>query len=241
MKTNSLTVFSLSLLSLSLAAALPALAAEASFVTAAQTHVAQILPSPPLPDSDITRAELVQLHQLQASRTPAQVARAIADDNEETIFLFRDVLGEQLDPAMLPLTKAFSARVKHDEGVSTLPAKAEFHRMRPYNLDKTLKPVCKTKTKDDSYPSGHTTAGYIAALALIEMVPEKRDEILARAADYGNNRLVCGVHFASDVQASKLLAYSIHAVMDTNPQFNVEMRAARAELRKALSLPAMVD
>jgi acid phosphatase (class A) len=234
-------LLSLSVLSLGLLAALPAFGADAAFVTAAQTHVVQILPAPPLPDADITRAELAQLHQLQASRTPAQVARAIADDKEETIFLYRDVLGEKFDPAALPLTKALAARVKHDEASSTLPAKAEFHRVRPYNLDKTLQPICKTKTKDDSYPSGHTTAGYLAALALIEMVPEQRDAILARAAEYGNNRLVCGVHFASDVQASKVLAYAIHAAMDSNPQFNVEMRAARAELRTALALPAMAD
>ena len=234
-------IASLTLCLLGIVAAVPALAADASFATPAQTHVTQILPSPPLPDSELTKAELVQLHQLQATRSAADVARAVADDQEETMFIYRDVLGPKFDAAALPLTAAFSARVKHEEGVNTLPAKSEFHRMRPYNLDKTLTPVCKTKTKDDSYPSGHTTAGYLAALALIEMVPEKRDAILARAADYGNNRLVCGVHFPSDVQASKLLAYAVHAVMDTDPRYTQEMHAARAELRRALALPPMAD
>ena len=103
-------------------------------------------------------------------------------------------------------------------------------------LDKTLHPVCKTKTKDDSYPSGHASTGYLMALALIDMVPEKRDEILARADDYGHNRMVCGVHYASDIVASRLGAYAIHGAMVTNAQYQTEMVVAKKELRQALGL-----
>jgi len=140
-------------------------------------------------------------------------------------------------PEAFPITAAFSARVKNDESINATPAKDSFQRVRPYNLDKTLPPICVTKTKNDSYPSGHTTAGYILALALIDLIPEKRDAILARAEDYANNRLICGVHFPSDLQASKLLAYSIHSVMGINPQYQKEMTAARNELRQVLNLP----
>lgn len=108
--------------------------------------------------------------------------------------------------------------------------------MRPYNLDRTLHPVCKTKTKNDSCPSGHALAGYLAALTLVDLVPERRDAILARADEYAHNRLVCGVHFASDVQASRLLAYATHAAMLGNPAYQQQEAAARAELRKALGL-----
>lgn len=214
-------------------------AATPSFVAAEQTRIMQILPEPPAADSAVTRDELALLHRLQDGRTAQQAAQAVADDRDESIFIYRDVLGDKFNAALLPVTAAFSARVKNDEEINTLPAKQGYHRVRPYNLDKTLQPICKTKTKDDSYPSGHTTAGYLQALALIELVPEKRDAILARAASYGNNRLVCGVHYPSDVQASKLLAYSVHAVMANNPQYQKEMDAARSELRKALGLPPM--
>ncbi len=77
----------------------------------------------------------------------------------------------------------------------------------------------------------------IFALTLIDMVPEKRDEILARADEYAHNRLVCGVHYATDLLASKLSAYTIHAIMDVNPQFQAELHAAKTELRAILSLP----
>jgi acid phosphatase (class A) len=214
-------------------------AADAIFVSAQQTHSEQILMTPPAADSITTKAELAQLHHLESARTPAQVEQAKADDKLETMFIFKDVLGEKFNPANLPVTAAFAARVKNDEGINANPAKIAFHRVRPYNLDKTLHPICNTKTKDDSYPSGHTTAGYLGALVLIEMVPEKRDAILARAAEYAHNRLVCGVHYPTDLEASRLVAYSTHAVMDANPQFQKELAAARTELRNALGLPAI--
>lgn len=218
-----------------------AYAGEPIFVSADQTHAERILMTPPAPDSKTTKAELALLHHLEKTRTKAQVEQAQADDKLETMFIYKNVLGDKFTPENLPLTAAFAKRVKNDEGVNATPAKLAFHRMRPYNLDKTLHPVCKTKTKDDSYPSGHTTAGYLAALALIEMVPEKRDAILARAAEYANNRLVCGVHFPTDIEASKLVAYSTHALMDANPEFKKELAAARVELRQALDLPPVAS
>jgi acid phosphatase (class A) len=211
-----------------------------SFVSADQTNAFTVLPKPPAADSWVTKEELAELHRLQTTRTKEQVERAMADDVEESIFIFAKQIGPGFNAAALPITAAFSKRVKNDEGINAAPAKKGFARIRPYNLDKTLTPVCKTKTIDDAYPSGHTTTGYLMALTLIDMVPEKRDEILARADDYANNRLVCGVHYRSDLPASRLLAYRIHAVMGTNPQYQTELAAARAELRAALKLPALV-
>jgi membrane-associated phospholipid phosphatase len=89
---------------------------------------------------------------------------------------------------------------------------------------------------DYGYPSGHATTGYLEALALVQMVPEKRDAILARADDYAHSRVVCGVHYPSDTAAGKLVAYSMMGIMMINPQFRKELEAAKAETRKALGL-----
>ena len=68
------------------------------------------------------------------------------------------------------------------------------------------------------------------------MVPERRDAILARAADYANNRLVCGVHCASDLEAGKSVAYAIVGLITNDPVFEAEFVPAQAELRHALGL-----
>jgi acid phosphatase (class A) len=217
-------------------AGLPALAAGPAYAPSAQLHADRILATPPAADAETARAELAELHRIEAGRTPAQVARAQADEHDETLFVFRDVLGDGFTAAALPRTAILSAHVKQQEDEASAPLKSAFQRVRPYNLDTSLHPVCKTKTKNDSYPSGHALAGYLAALTLVDLVPEKRDAILARADEYAHNRLVCGVHFASDVQASRLLAYATHAAMLDNPEYRLEEAAARVELRTALGL-----
>ncbi len=39
------------------------------------------------------------------------------------------------------------------------------------------------------------------ALVLSEMAPDRADQILARGLAYGEGRAICGVHYASDVEA----------------------------------------
>ncbi|MYN28723.1 acid phosphatase [Duganella levis] len=214
-------------------------AREAYFVGADQTRPDLIPKAPAAPGTAESNAELAELHRIQAARTPAQAAQAMSDAKNETMFLYADVLGPRFAPATLPLTAALADHVKNDHGANAGPAKQYFHRMRPYNLDTTLHAICGAKSSDDSYPSGHATAGYMAGLVLIEMVPEQRDAILARADDYARQRLVCGVHYRSDIEASKVLAYAAHALMDANPAFKAERDAATAELRQALGLPQL--
>ena len=208
------------------------------FVSPEQLDVASILPNPPADDSPRTKAELKELHRLQDTRQAAQIAHVKADDTEEDIFIFKDVLGDKFTASALPLTALLSGHLHNDEGVIMGPAKKFFHRLRPFNFDATIKPVCKTNADitDYGYPSGHSTTGYLEALALIQIVPEKRDAILARADDYAASRVVCGVHYPSDTAASKLVAYAMMGIMMNNPQFRKELDAARSETRQALGL-----
>jgi acid phosphatase (class A) len=195
-----------------------------------------IIPAPPAQDSAVVKAELAELHQIELARTPAQVAAAQADDAEEDIFVFRTVLGAKFTAEALPLTAALGAHVHSDEPVASNGLKALFARPRPYQFDATLHPVCKTTAEHNSYPSGHTVSGYLLAFTLAEMVPERRKEILERADDYAHNRLVCGVHYQSDTVASRTVAYAAFGYMLATPRFQMELAAARAELRGVLGL-----
>jgi acid phosphatase (class A) len=208
------------------------------FVTPEQLDAASILPSPPAGDSWKTLQELAELHHIEQTRTPQEIAHAQEDDREESMFIFVSVLGARFNRASLPHTALLSDHVKNDEGIIVNPAKKFFRRPRPYHADSTLHSVCKTteNREDFSYPSGHGTTGYLEALTLVQMVPEKRDEILARADDYAYSREVCGAHYASDEAASRTLAYTMMGIMMNNPQFKAELDAARAELRAALGL-----
>jgi acid phosphatase (class A) len=203
-----------------------------------QLDTAGILINPPAKNSDETKAELAELHRLQETRSPAQVLRAQNDDSEQDIFIFKNVLGDRFNREGLPMTELLSDHVNNDQGIIVSPAKTFFQRQRPYHFDETIKPVCKTREDraDYSYPSGAGTTGYLEGLVLTLIVPEKRAAILARADDYAHNRLICGVHYPSDVVASKQVAYAAIGIMMNNPQFKKELAAAKAETRAALGL-----
>jgi PAP2 superfamily len=57
-----------------------------------------------------------------------------------------------------------------------------------------------------SYPSGHTTYGYTGAIILALLVPERYQEMIARGAEYGNDRILMGAHYAMDVMGGRTLA-----------------------------------
>lgn len=57
-----------------------------------------------------------------------------------------------------------------------------------------------------SYPSGHTTYGYTESLLLALLVPERYPQMVVRAAEYGNDRIIIGAHYVMDVIAGRTLA-----------------------------------
>jgi acid phosphatase (class A) len=76
----------------------------------------------------------------------------------------------------------------------------------------------------------------MTAILLANMVPEKRGELFARGWDYGQSRVIGGVHFPSDVESGRIEATAMVALMMQNPDFRNDFAAARAELRKGLGL-----
>jgi acid phosphatase (class A) len=197
-----------------------------------------MLPRPPSADSAAEKSDLTELHAIERSRSAEDIAHARADARERDIFIFRTVLGDKFNAAALPLTARLSANIESDVLADAEPVKGDLPRARPYNIDETLHPVCKHKKRDDSYPSGHTITGYVMALTLASMLPEKRTAIFARADDYAHNRLVCGVHHPSDVEAGKEIAYALYGRLEASAKFRADRAAAEAELRRVLHLSA---
>lgn len=197
-----------------------------------------LIPDPPSPGSAPNQAELAELHRIEAARTPAQVTAAKADEAEEDMFAYKTVLGPGFNADALPVTAELGVHVKNEQSVAGGALKTVFSRPRPYQTDKTLHPVCALTEAPNSYPSGHALTGYLEALTLAEIVPEKRTEILARADDYAHNRLVCGVHYPSDIEASRRVAYVVFGYMMATPKFQHDLAAAKAEARPKLGLAA---
>ena len=210
----------------------------AYYIDPAVLDLSSLIPPPPALNSATAKAELAELHHIEATRTPAQLAAAKADEQEEDMFLYKTVLGPGFTPDALPITADLGIHVKNEQSVAGGALKVIFARPRPYQADKTLHPSCALTEAANSYPSGHALTGYLEGLTLAELLPGKRNEILARADDFAHNRLVCGVHYPSDVEASRRVAYVVFGYMMATSRFQHDLAAARAELHAKLTVAA---
>ena len=104
-------------------------------------------------------------------------------------------------------------------------------------------------TDSPSYPSGHTTYGYTGAVLLAVLVPERYAEMIARGAEYGNDRVIMGSHYVMDVMGGRTLAlFDMAHLLANDPafmglsvrgappikDFQSAMKKARAELMAIL-------
>jgi len=204
------------------------------FVTNKDIDLTMILPPPPANDSAQTKAELGEVLTLQVTRTPEMAASAVAD-SEENVWRFANVMGPNFNKDKLPKFSAFFDRVVETEGAVVDPAKDVWKRPRPHQLSDLVKPAVKLSSSG-SWPSGHATVGTMMGIILADMVPEKRAEIMARAAEYAHNREVGGIHYASDVEMGKISGSVIAAVLLNRDDFKAEYEVARAELRSDLGM-----
>ncbi|WP_281353466.1 phosphatase PAP2 family protein [Phytoactinopolyspora mesophila] len=79
--------------------------------------------------------------------------------------------------------------------------------------------------EDGGYPSGHTNAAYLAALALGYAIPERFQELLARACDTSHSRIESGMHSPVDVVGGRILATALAAAVLHDPEY-AELKAA---------------
>jgi len=79
--------------------------------------------------------------------------------------------------------------------------------------------------KDGGFPSGHTNAAYLAAIAYAYAVPERFSELLTAASELGESRIVAGMHSPLDVIGGRITATAMAAAMLQDPK-NAEAKKA---------------
>lgn len=114
-------------------------------------------------------------------------------------------------------------------------AKIAYMRPRPYMFfnEPTLVPEDEEELrKNGSYPSGHTTLGWVSALILCEICPEVQDALLKEGFEYGQSRVIAGFHWQSDVDAARLVASAAFARLHTSKAYCKQLCKAKKEFRK---------
>ena len=193
--------------------------------------------TPPAPTDPLAlELDLVQVRASHPSPTAIQWQEAASDADaynaEDIVRRFDDATGALLYEADRPLLVAMLRKIIIDTGAYAGQAKTANPRPRPYVEDPSITP-CNTNylagTEQQSYPSGHAMNGYVAAVVLADVFPARRQAILARGARYGDNRVACGVHHPTDVEAGRLLAIAYYHRLSDLPAFQSDLDCAKAE------------
>jgi hypothetical protein len=204
-----------------------------SLLTAADLDPQAVLPPPPAAGSAQAVAELAELHAMEQRRTATEIAAAKLDGDTKNPTIFAEVLGPSFDLAKLPATKQLFEMVRATQKDAVDRGKDEFRRRRPWIVDPTLQSCAKDGEPLSSYPSGHTSMAFSMAGILARLVPDKAPAIMARAARYGETRIVCEQHFRSDVTAGEALGLLIADRLMAKPEFSTAFDTARRELAAA--------
>ena len=183
----------------------------------------------PAPGSEVDKADMIALHEWQAKRTPEQCARGAAEAHAD----FSEFFGE-ISPFVRPMpaeAAAFLAQVHADADAAVSVIKKRNGRKRPFLRDISLKP-CLGRVGGLAYPSGHAVIARLYALILSELVPERRAQFIAKADEGALYRVICGVHYPSDIEAGKKFGDILYADLMRNPAFRAEMEKMRAYIAR---------
>lgn len=200
---------------------------------AVQVDATVFVPPPPQADGAL---ELAERAIVRGPWTAERRQQALEDNAIDPFAAFDSVLGPTFTRASFPATTAVLDRAGRAAGYAGDPVKFLYRRPRPFVSDSAISPCIPDDARlraSYSYPTGHGALGFGWALVLAELVPSRADAIIERGRDFGWSRIVCGVHYPSDLSAAHTVAAAAIARLHADPDFQREFSAARAELAAA--------
>jgi acid phosphatase (class A) len=188
---------------------------------------ATLLAAPPAPDSPEQAADLETVRAVYRAATSNDIAAAYSE-KKFSVFNFTTEAGPYFQSNSLPKTSVFFQKVQSDAATVADAEKDFFMRPRPYTIDTNL--ANGKLEKSFGFPSGHSTESMVLALVLADLLPDKKDAILAHARAIGWHRVQIARHYPSDIYAGRVLAQVIVRHMKQNPAFQRDFEEVKAEI-----------
>ena len=206
----------------------------------------ELLAPPPEEGSAAFQLDQAMAAKFVALNDEERRAQATRDDIltfPEAADAFNIILDVKVSEETTPHLYMILRRTLADAGLSTYAAKDHYQRERPFVVNNTATCISDEETdhlrEDGSYPSGHTAVGWAWALILTEVFPEQSDEIIERGKQFGISRLVCNVHWYSDVVAGRMMGAAAVAKLHSNENFMADLEASKKEVKSLVTSPSI--
>lgn len=198
-----------------------------------------LLPPPPAANSPQAAADMDTYRSTRALRNTPRWALATKDAELKfpaAASTFACALDIPISQEGTPNLNMLLRRTLLDAGLATYAAKDKYNRQRPFVVtgEETCTPAEQPAlAKDGSYPSGHSSIGWAWTLVLVQAAPQNMDALLQRGFAFGQSRVICGVHWHSDVDAGRVIGAATVARLQSDETFRAQLALAREEVNQA--------
>ena len=190
------------------------------------------------PWNDSITAELRELRRLKDKERPDHIGDIIREqDSAALIKLWYELLG--IGRVSHPQTSELLHATMYLAGSVATFFKAQFDRVRPASLMPDLAPPIPTP-RLPAYPGGHATQIHLMSLTLMDLMPDRADDINERANRVALNRERAGVNYPSDTLAGRELAEQMFRILKDDCQ-RFRRTFAQAKNDAPLGSPADPD
>jgi len=219
----------------------PGKVARAPYLTDAQApDTVSILGAPPRGHSAAETADKAAFNTTRALKGTPRWALAttdVADGASAILDDFACVIGQRIDQSRAPALMNLLERARLDIARATRAPKLHYRRLRPFVGNDAE--ICVVRTSElgnaFSFPSSHATQAWTYASIMATLMPEKATQFFVRARSYGESRVVCGLHWWSDIEAGRTAASAVYAALQGDAGFRADLEKARVEVGKLVS------
>ena len=148
--------------------------------------------------------------------------------------VYSSYFGKTISESATPQLYKLMDKVHPSGNGATQTTKAHYMRLRPYVRmnEGTAYPPDEDGLRDTgSYPSGHASGSWLHALVLAEINPDAEEDLLWRAFQFGQGRVITGYHWQSDVDMGRLIASAVYARLHTSTEFMEQLEKAKQEFK----------
>ncbi|MNE04889.1 Major phosphate-irrepressible acid phosphatase precursor [compost metagenome] len=220
-------------------AARPAASAPGYLDAVALNGLTAVLPPPPAPGSGIDLDDKARSARMVALEDGDRWLLATAHAELRpplALQHFNCALGVRLEPQATPQLTRLMQRLFQDADAAAEGVKARAFRARPVGDDparRSCQRLTEASRASASYPSGSSTVAVVYGEAFAALDPDRAADIRRLAHEIGQSRLVCAMHYPSDVAAGEVLGRAVFAAAQARPEFAADLAAARGELAAA--------